>query len=729
MELLKHITAEDIERYGVVSAPDKLEGDPKENKMVFDRLVREMVAGAFNSAVDVINETMIATDEWGKEEAERVEAELARIAAEDLRVAAETERDTAETARADAETIREENERNRQSRETARGQAEESRADAEYNREAKEKTRQSQESARATAETSRATAESNRETKEQARQSQESTRQTNEQTRQDKEAERQRQEATRQANEKTRQTEEQSRASGESARGANEKARAAAEELRASAENSRAAAENLRASAETNRASAENLRAAAETDRASAEAGRKTAETSRATAESKRETAETNRASAETAREKAEQSRASAETSRINAENLRKSGEIDRTNAENLRVDAEEARVAAEKIREEAYQSRKVVQETGNSTTAVMSQVAVTNELRQLSNEKADQTYVRPEDYGAIGDGVNDDSAYIQEAIDSVGANGVVYLSAKYKISTGLVLSKKDYTTFRCDGEIVYDGTGAAITMSNTRRTNVDVNIIRAPNGTALKLDSTEGEVNSNIINVRYIKQSNIGVHLYTAGGTAGHNIFYNKFHLEGEVSGQEACVNIEPTTALINENFFWLGRLHGGDGKANGQYGIKINAVDTFGGVEVNGGAGRNVFFCGDMEGISTCGIYLHNTNGNVFRNFRFEEAYGTNSVIMSGECFANEIEMSMAILSEVDITGLTASNYNKYYNVIRSLKLKGDGFDNIHEVWISKDDGFTSERAKTIGAMTWETWTFTLADGSTIEKKVAVQ
>ena len=364
MELLEHITAEDIAKYGVVAAPDKLEGDPRANKMVFDRLVREMVAGAFNSAVDVINATMIAAEGWGKEEAERVEAELARIAEENLRAAAETARAAEETARSAAETIRETNERNRQSRETAREQAEENRADAESNREAKEKTRQSQESARATAETSRATAESNRETKEQARQSQESTRQTNEQTRQGQESTRQTQETTRQANEQTRKTAEQSRASGESARGANEKARAAAEDLRVSAETSRTTAENLRASAET---------------------------------------------------------------SRINAENLRKSAETDRINAENLRVDAEEARVAAEKIRDEAYQSRKVVQETGNSTTAVMSQAAVTKELRKLSNEIADYL---PKNQGAENVGkilaVGTDGNLVLVPMPEGGADGDV---------------------------------------------------------------------------------------------------------------------------------------------------------------------------------------------------------------------------------------------------------------------------------------------------------------
>lgn len=336
---------------------------------------------------------------------------------------------------------------------------------------------------------------------------------------------------------------------------------------------------------------------------------------------------------------------------------------------------------------------------------------------------------ITPEMYGAKGDGATDDSAAIQAAINAVKANGVVYLAKKYKISTGLLIANKDYTTFRCDGEIVYGGTGAAITLSNDRRVNIDVNIIRAPNGTALKFDTTSGEVNQNIINIRYIKQSKIGVHLYTAGGGAGHNIFYNKFHLEGEISGTETCIHIEPTTALINENFFWLGRLHGGDGSGNAKYGIKMVSPDTFGGTGVNGNANRNVFFCGDMEGVSTCGIYLHNANGNVFRNFRFEEAYGANSVTFSGECFANDIEMSMVILDEVDITGLVSSVYNKYPNIIRSLKIKDDDIKDTHEVYVTYEDGITTPMAKVIGAMTWETWAFTLEDGTVVEKKVAVQ
>ena len=355
---------------------------------------------------------------------------------------------------------------------------------------------------------------------------------------------------------------------------------------------------------------------------------------------------------------------------------------------------------------------------------------AVVLDAASVGAERA--MYITPEMYNAKGDGTTDDSDAIQSAINAAKNNGVVYLGKKtYKISKGLEISGVNYPILRCDGDIVYDGTGAAITLSNTRRANIDINVLRAPNGTALLFDTTDGEVTVCNVNIRYITGSKIGVHLRTGGGGAGHNIFYNKFHIEGEIRSSEKCIYIEPTTALVNENFFWLGRLFGSDSDSLVDKGIVINGSGTFAGADVNGNASRNVFFCGDMEGVSGCGIELHNTNGNVFRDFRFEEAYGTKSVVMSGECFANELGMSMVNIDEVDITGLVSSNYNKYYNVIRSPKIRGYKYEDITEV-LASYGGFTCERdkamAETVDSLNFETWTFTMEDGSIVEKKVVI-
>ena len=110
---LKKITDAEMDAAGVVAAPDVLSGTPAQNKAVFDRMVRQLVAPAYNAAVDAINE--IDGVEKGIET-----AEAQRVAAENARAAAETARENAEAARQTAETERQTAEAARQSAETAR---------------------------------------------------------------------------------------------------------------------------------------------------------------------------------------------------------------------------------------------------------------------------------------------------------------------------------------------------------------------------------------------------------------------------------------------------------------------------------------------------------------------------------------------------------------------------------------------------------------------------------
>ena len=53
--MLEKITDQQLTENGVVSAPDKLEGDPKDNKAVFDRLVTQLVAGVVNQIIEAHN--------------------------------------------------------------------------------------------------------------------------------------------------------------------------------------------------------------------------------------------------------------------------------------------------------------------------------------------------------------------------------------------------------------------------------------------------------------------------------------------------------------------------------------------------------------------------------------------------------------------------------------------------------------------------------------------------
>lgn len=142
MGQLEHITPEQVAQYGVVAAPDRLTGRAQDNKAIFDRLVRELVALVVNDIIDKTNELLTAEDVREENESERIAAENLRVEAENLR--------------AQAESIRVENEQ-------ARVQAESARVAAELLRVQAENLRASAENARNTAETAREEAEARRE--------------------------------------------------------------------------------------------------------------------------------------------------------------------------------------------------------------------------------------------------------------------------------------------------------------------------------------------------------------------------------------------------------------------------------------------------------------------------------------------------------------------------------------------------------------------------------------
>ena len=51
---LKKITEQQMDAVGVVAAPNVLNGTPAENKAIFDRMVRQLIAQSYNELVDVL---------------------------------------------------------------------------------------------------------------------------------------------------------------------------------------------------------------------------------------------------------------------------------------------------------------------------------------------------------------------------------------------------------------------------------------------------------------------------------------------------------------------------------------------------------------------------------------------------------------------------------------------------------------------------------------------------
>lgn len=261
------ITDAQFSEKGVIAAPDTLTGTAAENKGVFDRFAREIIAPQFNAIVDKFADMEESANSWSVKEAQRVQQENARQSAEQGRVSAEETRVQSEAARVSAES-------QRAAAESARSAAETARANAENKRDTAEKSRAAAESGRVSAESARVTAESQRTNAESVRAQNESARISAETGRADAEADRVSAEDTRIANEAARKSAETDRASAETVRESGENARKSAEKSRADAETARANAESTRQTSENARVSAEQSRADAETARQTAEAAR-----------------------------------------------------------------------------------------------------------------------------------------------------------------------------------------------------------------------------------------------------------------------------------------------------------------------------------------------------------------------------------------------------------------------------------------------------------------------
>ena len=305
------------------------------------------------------------------------------------------------------------------------------------------------------------------------------------------------------------------------------------------------------------------------------------------------------------------------------------------------------------------------------------------SEVEELSKEIAH--CITPEMFGAIGDGVTDDSMAIQLAIDTAGNTTPVYLSRKnYKISTGLII-RTNYSVFRCDGTLTYEGTEAAVTLTNTLRSEVKVNTIYAQNGTALRLSNVDGRVTFNQVSVNNIRSSKVGIHL-TTPTYSNFPIYYNKISFMDIISSEKG-IHVEPIGYYINENRYYGGTIGGGC-----FYGIKIgNTNDYF-------SSGSNKFLSGGIEGIDEngYGIFIENSGFNIFRNIRTLERYGRYVIALKGSSLSNRIEIDVISLAQVDISEL--SEISNGYNELRAMSMSCDGSTLISkEVRVSSLYGFS--------------------------------
>jgi len=195
-------------------------------------------------------------------------------------------------------------------------------------------------------------------------------------------------------------------------------------------------------------------------------------------------------------------------------------------------------------------------------------------------------------DYGAVGDGVTDDTAALQSAIDSLSSGQSLYVpSGTYLLASGIVFDV-DRGRFICDGQFLYSGTsGVAITIGNAAGGN-NTEVYARVNVTKDSLDWTETCTGVRLFGLKYseihIEQSEkftTGIDLGD-GATAG-NVYYNHIYL-GRIANNKIGLSFDNLTGTMNANNWYGGAfIDNALGGANysGSYGIympdKTNATN----------------------------------------------------------------------------------------------------------------------------------------------------
>lgn len=115
-------------------------------------------------------------------------------------------------------------------------------------------------------------------------------------------------------------------------------------------------------------------------------------------------------------------------------------------------------------------------------------------------------------DYGAIGDGTTDDSAAINATIAACPTRAIVYLPANHSYKIGSTININKIITFVALGELLFDGSGDAITIGNVTAAEIanfeDLNVF---------INSVY-DLNGNSSQPVAVQQNGtIGVHVYRA--------------------------------------------------------------------------------------------------------------------------------------------------------------------------------------------------------------------
>lgn len=199
-----------------------------------------------------------------------------------------------------------------------------------------------------------------------------------------------------------------------------------------------------------------------------------------------------------------------------------------------------------------------------SNVTEINSNIQELNEY----NQEHDIDYVTPQMFGAVADGVTDDSAAINAAIAT--EKPVIFPAGEYAIASSINLHHCFHRTYDMSNAIIkYSGTDYAIDVSYVDWCNIYIDRIEAPNGSCIKIHSDAGN----------------------------NHVQYDNFYIRMLVPGASGtCIFINPSAAgWCNELRFYNTQC------AAGLYGVRIRNDSP------NYGCNQHTFINISPEGTNT--------------------------------------------------------------------------------------------------------------------------
>lgn len=333
------------------------------------------------------------------------------------------------------------------------------------------------------------------------------------------------------------------------------------------------------------------------------------------------------------------------------------------------------------------------------------------DKLDSALSKEVKNGYITPEMYGAVGDGVTDDTAAVQECLNHIGKYTVA-MFGKYLISSPVIIHGHELKIIG-NGIIIYNGEDYAIKMHGVFTSTFELCMISAPNGSGILFYCENADDWNQYVNL-YIdfilaKNECIGMHK-TSGAGWTNEIRINNTRLCGDVN-HTIGVRIEgPATngwSLINVGIEGVKTGLYMDGDNVGAAIINPRAAESFRYVaETTGSA--NLMLLNQNLNISPNSFNFSNQTRGTILGIIYDDGYSIESC--SATIYKGIINYSQLANRVRGFKGVTnfdiANETNEKY--ITTAKIDNNSTFKLSDLYASPTNGFGIKEFKVVNTST---------------------